>query len=639
MAGQYTTTQQLLPSNVMTDAMPSSKVDVNAKTIDKEAFSKELNKASKNYTDKSEIENHKNENNNYSKETKNIHDNKKTLAKEINNEKQVEVKEKQVQNEDSITTKESETAKTTDIATGQEGATEIKNTEETSTENVLEETQITEPKKTVEELIEEIKINATTMAEECLDVVAKTTENENIIQKSNVIATEQMIANVEFESSDAHKIANDISKTIQNNKQAVINENTIKTPQQTIISNNTNVNELSKMVDKNIEQLLSTKEDIVQKNNVTTNLGSNIDNVPEQDIKLNIATQNIDLEEQNNKSETNLIKESLNTKSTKEMVASDVTRLTINLENSIDTNSRNIEEIQNTKAVVPSDNLENVAPKIQITEEVAAQVKESLGTGIENKDNVSKIKDKAVQTMMNLQDKNTVLTETQTYDTNSNNTNLGQNNANETVAKLSIETSNFNTAQPQTAETFINRLETHIASRENTLAQNQTINQNDILSQVNAKFEQLQQQANNKVSIVLQPESLGKVSVEIMNTKDGIIAKMTTDTQQVKELFDKNIESLKSNLSAQGVNVNNIKVECTHESTNNAMNFERDQFNQSFNNQQNGHNTNKSEQNIQNSYDSNFGTNQDETTEEQESVSLKNNETIIKHNGKVDYSV
>ena len=69
------------------------------------------------------------------------------------------------------------------------------------------------------------------------------------------------------------------------------------------------------------------------------------------------------------------------------------------------------------------------------------------------------------------------------------------------------------------------------------------------------------------------------------------------------------------------------------------MNFERDQFNQSFNNQQNGHNTNKSEQNIQNSYDSNFGTNQDETTEEQESVSLKNNETIIKHNGKVDYSV
>ena len=55
MAGQYTTTQQLLPSNMMADVMPS-KTDINTKNIDKEAFSKELNKASKNYTDKSEVE-------------------------------------------------------------------------------------------------------------------------------------------------------------------------------------------------------------------------------------------------------------------------------------------------------------------------------------------------------------------------------------------------------------------------------------------------------------------------------------------------------------------------------------------------------------------------------------------------------
>ena len=43
--------------------------------------------------------------------------------------------------------------------------------------------------------------------------------------------------------------------------------------------------------------------------------------------------------------------------------------------------------------------------------------------------------------------------------------------------------------------------------------------------------------AGSKVSIVLQPESLGRVSVEIMNTKDGIVATITTDTQQVTELF------------------------------------------------------------------------------------------------------
>ena len=121
-------------------------------------------------------------------------------------------------------------------------------------------------------------------------------------------------------------------------------------------------------------------------------------------------------------------------------------------------------------------------------------------------------------------------------------------------------------------------------------ARTTTLNQSDIMSQVNAKFEELQKSGNNKVSIILQPENLGKVSVEIMNSKDGIVAKMTTDSQQVKELFDKNVEALKSNLSSQGVNVNNIKVECSQESANHAMNFEQQQFNQSFNGQQNSHN-------------------------------------------------
>ena len=69
MAGQYTTTQQLLPSNMMTDVMPS-KTDINTKNIDKEAFSKELNKASKNYTDKSEVENKANKHTDYSKQLK-----------------------------------------------------------------------------------------------------------------------------------------------------------------------------------------------------------------------------------------------------------------------------------------------------------------------------------------------------------------------------------------------------------------------------------------------------------------------------------------------------------------------------------------------------------------------------------------
>ena len=128
-----------------------------------------------------------------------------------------------------------------------------------------------------------------------------------------------------------------------------------------------------------------------------------------------------------------------------------------------------------------------------------------------------------------------------------------------------------------------------------------------------------------------------------MNSKDGIVAKMTTDNQQVKELFDKNVEALKNNLSSQGVNVNNIKVECTNESSNNAMNFERNQFEQSFNNQQNphGNHANQSDKDAKTTYTADFGNANDfdEQTEPNQGVEIKNTQTIIQHNGKVDYTV
>lgn len=629
MTAQYTATQQLLPSNVMAETAIPSKTDINAKVADKDAFSKELNKASKNYTDKSEIENKSHKDTDYSKETKNIHSNKEQVETKDNNEKKAEIENS---SKSEISTKEQPVENST-TKSEKETAVGSKEIEKTATENITEENQTQEVQKTVEELIEEIKINATAIIEDNKEISSEVTDAENNVQKSKIIATEQLIANVEFENSDIYKSINVSSEKIINKTKSLISENTQIGTAQTLIENNVNIDNIEKVNNINLEQSL-IKEDS-QLTNQKIDIGQNL----EQDIKLNIETKNVNINAENNKTESNAIKQNLNTNSTKDILASDISRLTINLEENTQTDLRLSEELQNTKTIAPADVIENTTPRIQVTEDVAMQVRESLGTGIENKDTASKIKDKAVETMTSLQDKNTVLTESQTYDTNSNNTNLGQNNANETVAKLSVETANFNTTQPQTAESFISRLETHIASRETSTIQNQTINQSDILSQVNAKFEQLQQQANNKVSIVLQPESLGKVSVEIMNTKDGIIAKMTTDTQQVKELFDKNIESLKSNLSAQGVNVNNIKVECAHESTNNAMNFERDQFNQSFNNQQNGHNTNKSEQNAQNTYGSDFGTTSDETTEEQEPQTLKNTETIIKHNGKVDYSV
>jgi flagellar hook-length control protein FliK len=160
-------------------------------------------------------------------------------------------------------------------------------------------------------------------------------------------------------------------------------------------------------------------------------------------------------------------------------------------------------------------------------------------------------------------------------------------------------------------------------------------NKSDIMNQINTKLDSMRQTGNEKVSIVLKPESLGRVALEIMNSKDGIIAKMYTENPQVKELLDKNINSLKTTLAAQGVNVNNIKVECTAESSNNAMGFEREQFN---------HNASKDSQKQNNQAHENNESSINKSSSDADfefvnNAEINNDEITIQHNGKVDYKV
>ena len=301
------------------------------------------------------------------------------------------------------------------------------------------------------------------------------------------------------------------------------------------------------------------------------------------------------------------------------------------------------------KVLTPSDTKIEKTPEIKVTQEVAASIEENVNTvanNIENKDTTSKIKDKAVAQMTAMEDKNTVVTKTTVQQESSsnqqNNNNLTQNNAQEQVVKMSMESNTGSSnVQINGLETFVSKMDAQLSAASNASSSMQnTLNTNSIMEQVNKQFEQLQQSASNKVSIVLQPENLGRVSVEIMNTKDGITAKMMTDSQQVKDLFDKNIEALKSNLSAQGVNVNNIKVECTQESANNAMNFEREQFNQSFNNPNNSNHNQTNQPDTQTVYANTDNMNFDEVeTDINSGVEIKNTQTIIQHNGKVDYKV
>ena len=110
----------------------------------------------------------------------------------------------------------------------------------------------------------------------------------------------------------------------------------------------------------------------------------------------------------------------------------------------------------------------------------------------------------------------------------------------------------------------------------------------NILDQIRAKFAVSKQNGLQKITIGLTPESLGKVTVEIVKGQNGISAHLLADNPQAKEILDKNLDGLKSVLQSQGVNVNNVNVKVAEagrssDSNNNMFQNEDGQFNQGSN--------------------------------------------------------
>ena len=92
----------------------------------------------------------------------------------------------------------------------------------------------------------------------------------------------------------------------------------------------------------------------------------------------------------------------------------------------------------------------------------------------------------------------------------------------------------------------------------------------------------------SKVNIVLNPEALGKVNLQLINTKEGLSAQFTVTTQEARELLMKGVEELKEHLLAQGVSVDNILVKLNE--------TEESQYNPDWTEQENSKNPHQREQ-------------------------------------------
>lgn len=631
MTSQYTQTAQLSPSNLMANAFSSKTQNYTNKSD--EAFSSVLDKAAKPYADKSENKNiTSHDNKDYAQKTKDTHVKDAEKVKnhsdnsQIKNDKKTDknkIKDKETPEKEHNKTPQNhskETAEVKDTVNAEQSPIQdkslIEQAAEMAAQTILDGTLTEEAAAVSANLTTETDTPDTTdNVEQPAEAVSatKAVSDKNV----NTIVNEQILANIEYADTET------LDMKAQSLADVDIDIEAVKKIVEQAKNGQTQTAQAEIPVDTVKNQ--QTTEAVVE-----TAKSQTTDKTP--DIKVETDASKVS----DKPADTAF-------KSAKETLAADTSRMTANIEQAVDepVNASTV------KPVTPNDTEADKTPVIKVTNEVASQVRENTQTGIENKDTTTKVKGKALDEMTKLQDTDTVVTEARTESKNSNNSNnsgntganLSHGNAGELAAKLSVDQGAINNTQTG-AEAFVNKLDAQLSAKgTSTFTRTTTLNQTDIMNQVNAKFEELQKSGNNKVSIILQPENLGRVSVEIMNSKDGIMAKMTTDSQQVKDLFDKNVEALKSNLSSQGVNVNNIKVECTQESANHGM--EQEQFNQSFDQQQNGQNqAHQSNQNAQGAYGSEYGTSSQEAESEiNNGAEIKNTDTIIKHNGKVDYTV
>ena len=110
----------------------------------------------------------------------------------------------------------------------------------------------------------------------------------------------------------------------------------------------------------------------------------------------------------------------------------------------------------------------------------------------------------------------------------------------------------------------------------------QDINKEDIIAQIHNKLQSLNNTNNTKLTMVLNPESLGKVQIQLANTKDGMVAELLVSSQNVKDILDTNISQLKDTLTAHGVQVNDVSVKINHSENNAQMDY-TEQENQNSN--------------------------------------------------------
>lgn len=158
--------------------------------------------------------------------------------------------------------------------------------------------------------------------------------------------------------------------------------------------------------------------------------------------------------------------------------------------------------------------------------------------------------------------------------------------------------------------------------------------QQSVLNQVKQATAQLSS-GKTEVTIALRPDNLGRVNLNLVSQNGVLSAQITAESNQVREMLSNGLDTLRQNLSEQGINVNKITINVQEPAPSN-NNSDFGQAMKEFNNSSSQANTQHNKQNYDgNALEQGF----DNELEQSELNNDNDNGTEFKSNRLVDYKV
>ncbi|MFY9496729.1 MAG: flagellar hook-length control protein FliK [Halanaerobiales bacterium] len=93
------------------------------------------------------------------------------------------------------------------------------------------------------------------------------------------------------------------------------------------------------------------------------------------------------------------------------------------------------------------------------------------------------------------------------------------------------------------------------------LPQTTQVDMESIIEQISSRMQVQRQAGKNRIELQLEPESLGRVRLELEVENTELTARILVDNEQVRSHLEQNLDSLRSSLLRQGFNVGEIQIE------------------------------------------------------------------------------